>query len=197
MPGGFSMSSSQRSRSRRFKRWLANAFVALLAVVALLLLVGLFLPRSYSVVRVLEIQARPAAIFADLNDLRRWPEWTVWNQEMDPTVQFTFESPETGVGAVYRWKGQKLGQGELKLTEASLTNGIAYDLSFEEGRYRSTGSIRLEEMGGAVRVSWQNGGDLGKSPINRYAGLFMDSMLGPDLEQGLARLKVRAEGGVK
>lgn len=185
------MSSSRRSKSRRARKIAANLFVGLLALITILLLVGLFLPRRYRVARHTEIRATPQVIFADLANLRRWPEWTVWNTDMDPTVQFQFDSPDTGPGAVYRWAGEKLGKGELKLTEANPTNGVAYVLQFEGGT--AEGSIDMTLQGDSVRVDWVNQGDVGKSPVGRYFALFMDSMLGEQMEQGLARLKTRAE----
>jgi hypothetical protein len=44
-------------------------------------------------------------------------------------------------------------------------------------------------------VTWINEGDLGKNPVYRYFGLGMGSMLGGQMEQGLANLKSRSEGG--
>jgi hypothetical protein len=177
------------------KRILGNLLVAVLALVALLLLIGLFLPRRYHVERSVEIRARPETVFADLTNLRRWPEWTVWNQEMDPSVKFTYDTPESGVGAGYRWTGNKLGTGKLQLTRANPTNGIDFNLDMENGKFLSTGTIRMDPSGEAVRVLWVNEGDLGKNPINRYFGLAIDSMLGEQFERGLSNLKARAEGG--
>lgn len=188
------MSNSRRARSRRLKRFLGNALVVLLALVALLLLIGLFLPRHYRVERSVEINAASEAVFADLSNLRHWPEWTVWNEKMDPTVQFTYGTPDSGEGATYQWTGQKVGRGSLKLTQANPTNGIAYDLNFENGKFLSNGGISLSPTASGVRVVWVNEGDLGKNPVNRYFGLFVESMLGGQFEQGLSQLKSRAEG---
>lgn len=191
------MSSSRRSRSRRWSQLLANVLVFLLAVVALLLLVGLFLPRRYGVERSVDIQAGRAAVYADLSQLRRWPEWTAWNQEMDPGVVFTFGTPDQGEGANYSWQGPKLGNGELKLVKADPATGIEYQLAFDHGSMVSEGSIRLAEEGGVTRVTWSHIGDVGKNPVNRYVGLMMNRMIGPDFEKGLSRLKARAEASGK
>lgn len=172
---------------------MANVGVVLLAVIALLLLVGLFLPREYNVERSIDIQASPDAIFADLTALRRWPDWTVWNRDRDPGLEVTYGTTDTGVGAVYSWKGPKLGDGSLELVRADPATGVAYKLSFDKGTILSDGAIRLEKVAGVVRVTWNNHGNLGKNPVNRYFGLLMDRMVGPDFEQGLRNLKARAE----
>src|SRR4030095_10163998 len=191
------MSSSQRSRSRRLKRALGNLLVVVLGLITLLLIVGLFLPRAYVVERSIEVNAKPAAIYPHLATLRHWPEWTAWNQQMDPTVQFNFESPETGAGAAYRWTGTKTGKGRLQLTRAEPEKGVWYDLDFEAGKFLSQGSLTFEGTSEPVRVVWINEGDLGRSPVSRYFGLMMDSILGPDFEKGLANLKARAEATPK
>lgn len=188
------MSSSRRSRSRRVKQVAANIFVAFLGLVTLLLLVGLFLPRRYRVERSLELAVKPEAVYSHLANLRDWPEWTVWNRNMDPTVQFTFSGADTGVGAEYRWEGKQLGRGRLKLVEADPGKGVSYELDFEEGRYVSTGSIRFEPSGTGLKLTWVNEGELGRNPVNRYMGLMMDRMMGGDFEKGLAGLGTLSGG---
>ena len=59
---------------------------------------------------------------------------------------------------------------------------------------RSSGQLRLETAGAGTRVTWTNEGDMGANPVNRYFGLFMDRLVGPDFEGGLKNLKVLVEG---
>ncbi len=188
------MSSSRRSKSRRIKRVLGNIAVVVLGVIALLLLVGLFLPHQYHVERSIDLQAKPEVVYPQIAGLRHWPEWTVWNKELDPTVQFTFDGPDSGVGASYAWTGTKVGQGHLKITQADPAKGVWYDLDFNAGQYPSTGSVTMAAAGDRLRVTWVNEGDFGKNPVNRYFGLAIDRLIGPDFEKGLARLKIAIEG---
>ena len=60
-----------------------------------------------------------------------------------------------------------------------------------------TGAIMLEAGGENTKVTWSNEGDLGANPINRYFGLMMDRMMGPDFEEGLNNLKRAVEAGGK
>ena len=46
-----------------------------------------------------------------------------------------------------------------------------YDLSFDHGKYKSVGQIILEPAGDSVKVIWNDAGDLGYNPFNRYFGL--------------------------
>jgi hypothetical protein len=57
----------------------------------------------------------------------------------------------------------------------------------------STGEIVLEPINGATRVVWTDSGDVGSNITYKYFGLFMDRLIGPDFEDGLANLKTVAE----
>ena len=108
-------------------------------------------------------------------------------------MKVTFDGPESGAGAKYAWTSQKAGNGELKITESDPAQGIKYNLDFEGGKYRSIGGIRLEPSGSSTKAIWWNEGNLGWRPINRYFGLLMDSMMGPDFQTGLNNLKKKVE----
>ncbi len=57
----------------------------------------------------------------------------------------------------------------------------------------SRGQLLLAPDGNGTRVTWTNEGDMGGNPVNRYFGLMMDRLVGPDFEAGLANLKGLAE----
>jgi hypothetical protein len=69
---------------------------------------------------------------------------------------------------------------------------VVYDMSFDGGKYVSTGAIRYEVGDGGTRVTWEMIGE-NDGVIGRYFGLMMESMVGPSFEQGLSRLKHAAE----
>ena len=41
----------------------------------------------------------------------------------------------------------------------------------------------------SYKSSWSFLGDMGNNPVARWIGLMMDSMLGPQLEEGLSNMK--------
>ncbi len=63
------------------------------------------LPDSYLVQREMEMKGTPEQAYAAIADLHTWPEWTVWNKEMDPTATWEFTGNEVGYGAVWSWNG--------------------------------------------------------------------------------------------
>ncbi len=172
---------------------LTKVLLILLALIAVTLLVALFLPGTYHVERSITIQAKPEAIFPWINDLRKWPEWTAWNKEKDPTVVYSYEGPTEGAGAISKWNGEKFGEGSMKITTSDPQKGAQYDLSFDHGKYNSKGGLTFETVGDNTRVIWSDDGELGRNPINRFFGLMMDKMIGPDFEEGLNKLKQKVE----
>lgn len=170
--------------------WLKWILIAVVGLVALLFVVGLMLPDTYHVERSVEIQAPAAAVHALVGDLRAWDEWTPWKDE-DPTIVVTFGGATTGVGASQTWKGES-GDGELTFTACDPATGVAYAMSFDGGKYPSTGALSYEPVAGGTRVTWAMDGE-GSDPVGRWFGLFMDRMVGPMFESGLAKLKAAAE----
>ena len=173
---------------------LKRVLLVVVVLVVLFLLIGLFLPSRYRVERSVVVRARPAAIYGQISHFKNWLQWTAWNQTKYPDMQVKFDGPESGVGAGYSWEGKSTGQGSIKFTRAEQGKGISYDLDFEQRKYKSFGSITLEPSGESVKVTWSNEGELGANPINRYFGLMMDRMMGPDFEEGLNNLKRKVEG---
>lgn len=157
----------------------------------LVIVIGFMLPATYTVTRAVTINAAPDRIHTFVGDLEKWDDWTPW-VKADPTIVVTIGDKATGVGAHQSWTGES-GGGELTFTRTDPTWGIAYDMSFDEGKYRSQSTMEYKNAGGATEVVWIMTGDNGKNPFSRYFGLMMDPMVGPMFEDGLNRLKLVAE----
>jgi carbon monoxide dehydrogenase subunit G len=174
-------------------KWVKRIGLGLVIFVALVVIIGFFLPSTYRVERSQTIAAKPEAVFATVNKLKSWPEWTAWTVARFPDMKIEFSGPESGTGASYSWSGKSSGTGKLQITKADANSLVIYDLDFENGKYISKGEIRIEPAGESVKVTWSNFGDLGGNPINRWFGLMMDRMMGPDFQAGLDNLKKKLE----
>ncbi len=171
---------------------LKKIVLAVLVLPILLLLISLFLPSQYRVERTVVIKAPPEAIYPWLAQLKQWPEWTVWNTTMDPTLTYTFSGPAEGAGAEMAWTS-KSGPGALKLTAADAKTGVQYEMNFDHGKFLSKGGVTLAATEGGTRAMFFNEGAFGFNPIARYFGLFFDKMMGGDFEKNLVGLKLKAE----
>jgi uncharacterized protein YndB with AHSA1/START domain len=173
-------------------RFLLRAIAVLLALVLLLLAVGLALPSRFRVERSIEIAAPAARVYPLIAAPAAWKQWSVWNQR-DPAMKIEYSGPAAGTGARWRWQSASEGNGEMEFTEAVPEQRVGYRLSFPDMGMQSAGALTLTPAAAGVKVTWTNEGDMGRNPVNRWFGLFMDRLVGPDFEGGLANLKQRAE----
>ncbi|MEI6174104.1 MAG: SRPBCC family protein [Bacteroidota bacterium] len=164
----------------------------LLGILAVLIIVSFLLPKTYKVERTVFIKAHNQTIYDLTANFSKWILWVPWTKTMDSTAIFEIQGKEGEVGTIWKWNGKKMGEGSMTSTEYQNGKLIAYNLSFQQGKYQSKGKITIED-GDSCKVSWIDGGDLGYNPIARYMGLMMEKMMGPDFEKGLAKLKKVAE----
>lgn len=173
---------------------LKTLLLALLALIALLLVVGMLLSPTFKVVRSAQINAAPDKIYPLVASLKAWQQWGAW-QQRDPAMQTEYRGPETGVGAVSEWKSKSQGDGRMTIVEAEAGKRVKFELYFPDFGTTSYGTLQFEAVGGGTQVTWTMDGDMGKNPVNRWMGLMMDKMVGPDFETGLKNLKALAEKG--
>ena len=64
--------------------------IILLALVAVILILGLIAPKSYKVERTVSIEAPKSLVFRHIQYWKNWQAWSPW-AEMDSTVKITLE----------------------------------------------------------------------------------------------------------
>lgn len=157
--------------------------------------VGLWMPTQWHVERSVVVAAPASVVFPLINDLRRWPEWTSWDEALDPSLQRSFaDGPTAGAGAAMSWAGDDVGEGRLEIEESVPGRRIRYDLQLEQGGLLSHGEIVLGPTQEGVRVTWSTDGELGWFPLVRLMGPWIEHAVGSDCDTGLAGLKRVAEG---
>ncbi|MCX6285824.1 MAG: GyrI-like domain-containing protein [Bacteroidetes bacterium] len=161
----------------------------ILAIILVLILVSYVLPKTYKVERSVYIKSKPELIYDITSNFNKWKLWVPWTKALDSTAVFELTGKEGQVGTIWKWNGKVLGNGQMTATEFIPGQLLAYDLSFDKGKYQSKGKITIEKAGDSCKVSWIDEGDLGYNPISRYFGLLMDKMMGPDFIKGLNKLK--------
>jgi len=166
--------------------------IASVVIVVVLVGVSFLLPMEYEVSRSIVIDANSRDVHVYVGDLRKWDEWTPWKDE-DPTIKITFGDKTTGIGASQTWVGES-GDGELTFTRSDPRNGIAYNMAFDEGRLKSTGSILYTREGDGTTVTWNMKGKMEQVVIGPFFVLMMDSIVGKMYDAGLERLKQKVEG---
>lgn len=169
--------------------------IGLLVLLVVAMGVGLMMPTQWRVERSVVVAAPVTAVFPLINDLKRWPEWTTWNEAADPSMTRTFAAgPTAGAGAAMSWTGDEVGEGVLKIAESVPGRMIRYDLQLEQDGFESRGAIVLEAAREGVVVRWSTAGELGMNPLLRLMGPWIEAAVGSDFDNGLAGLKRVAEG---
>ncbi len=168
--------------------------LGLLLIVMILAVVIALQPTDFKITRSITINAPPATVFPLVNDFHQWAQWSPW-EKMDPAMQKTFEGPESGVGAVYRWEGNSdVGVGSMTITESKPLELLLIRLEFT----RPMESVAQTEFtfkpdGDGTAITWTMTGN--NNFMGKAFSLFMnmDKMIGTDFEQGLTELRKVAE----
>jgi effector-binding domain-containing protein len=162
--------------------------IGLIALVVVLAVIGLMLPRHVVVKRSVTINRPASLVYATVNSFVLFPKWSPW-QDLDPNMIQTTEGPRDGVGAKLVWKGNdKVGSGTQLITASTADQSVASDLDFGDmGVAKSL--VTLTPDGNMTRAGWTVDVDMGANPIGHYVGLTMDGMLGKDFASGLGKLK--------
>ncbi|MBC3916502.1 SRPBCC family protein [Undibacterium sp. CY18W] len=170
-------------------KWIAGILVTLVVV---LLGIAYSLPNEYNISRSIVIQAPPAKIFPLIAAPKAWKNWSVWNQR-DPSMEMQYSGPESGPGAAWDWKSKSQGNGGMKFSQVQTDQKLEYELHFEGMGKPSVGAMLLEVQAGGTKVTWDMHGSSEGNLMMKLFAPFMDKMVGPDFEAGLANLKKLAE----
>jgi len=165
---------------------LRRVFAILLAAAVLVVVLGFLLPDTTTVERSVTIERAPEEIFDVLVDLRQFPHWAPWLENIS-SDDYRIEGPERGIGSTLVWNDQA-GGGRLWITDVVPSSAI--DLQMELGEAQTRSYFRIEtDQGGAQRVTWGLQIEAGTFDlVGRYMSVILPGLVGPEYERGLARL---------
>lgn len=165
-------------------------------VVGIFVIVGLFLPTEFNVIRVRYIKAKPSAVSLYVNDLHKWGTWFPWKQLGKPHY-LKFGDITSGVGAHMNWVNRG-GKGLLTFTKSSPEKGVDYDISLYDGFFKCDVSLlHTEFKKGKTYVSWAVKGNIDTPIVGGYMALLMEPVAGAILNRGLKNLKRNVKRDIK
>lgn len=148
---------------------------------------------KYHVQRSIEIDASPEEVFDVVADFSKWTTWSPWLCA-EPEAEVTVTGEPSSLDAVYSWKGEVLGQGEME--HKKLERGLLIENELriiKPFKSRSSVSFELEQAGRGTRITWHMRGSL------PWLLFWLTSMIkvyiGMDYERGLRMLKEWIETG--
>lgn len=175
-----------------FKTLLIAALV-IAGIVACVLVLAALKPARFTVTRGIVIQRSRENVFALINDLHRWPEWSADAQE-DVNVRRTYSGAPAGQGAICEWEGTgKSGKVRLQIVESS-PNLVRVQADWERPfAARNLNVFTLEPQGETTRVTWTLDGENVFMLKVMTVFVSQEKLMGSHLEKGLAALKSAGE----
>lgn len=162
----------------------------ILAIVVIVLIAALFIKKEYNVERQIIINKPSHTVFDYIKYLKNQDYYSKWVMT-DPNMKKIFTGTDGTVGFIYAWDSQQksAGKGEQEIKNIADDKRIDMEVRFIKPFagvaqvYMITDSL----SDGQTKVTW---GMNGRSsyPMN-IMNLFMDNMLGKDLNTSLITLK--------
>jgi hypothetical protein len=175
-------------------KFLKVFLVIVLILVAIIIVGGMFLPKTYTVSRSINVGATDTTVYQNVADFNHFLKWNPW-YKMEPSAKITITGAPAQVGHTYAWKdGKKTGAGEMKITEATPYTSVKTAMKFLEPFENSTQvQFNFAKLGDSTKVIWSMNGE--NNIVARWICLFMDmdAMVGKDFEAGLKSLKQLSE----
>lgn len=142
------------------------------------------LPRHVSIERTAMIEASPEAVIALAASNIGYQAFNPY-KDLDPNLRIEMFGPEAGVGSGFTFESK---EGAGQQTVAAVTSDrVTFDLDLGPlGQPRQ--AISAVALQSGTEVTWSMDMDLGMNPVFRVMGLFMDGMIGPNFELGLANI---------
>lgn len=192
------MGNETETKPKRKASMLPTILIVIAALVVVFLIVVAMQSDSYTVSRSGSISAPAAEVFAQVNDLRKFQDWSPW-AKVDPDVKNTYEGAPSGVGAICKWTGnKKVGEGIMTIVESKPNEAIRMRLEFIKP-FASTADVQFsfKEENKQTSVTWSMTGQ--KNFMSKAFCMFMnmDKMIGGDFERGIGNLKSLVEGAPK
>ncbi len=163
-------------------------------LVVILLVVIVTRPAAFAIERSVLIQAPAAGIFSHLVEFRAWAAWSPW-EGMDPKSQRIFSTPSAGLGATYRWIGNRaVGEGEMTITAVHPAERLDLTIQFIRP-FAATNQVTfsLAPSHGGTQVTWSMRGTNGFLGKAMSLVIDCDKLVGGQFATGLAQLKAVSE----
>lgn len=142
------------------------------------------LPRHVSIERSALIDAAPAVVIELAASNTGYQTFNPY-RDLDPNLQVEMFGPAAGVGSGFSFESKDGAGQQTVVAVSSDTVTFALDLGPLGQPMQAISAVPVD---GATEVTWTMDMDLGVNPIFRVMGLFMDDMIGPNFELGLANI---------
>lgn len=169
-------------------------FSVVVALVALPFIVAIFVKKDFVIARSTAINRPVAEVFNYVKFLNNQDYYNKWTM-IDPNLRKSQRGIDGTVGFVAAWDSdiKQVGKGEQEIKKIADGKRIDLELRFEKPfKGTNTAYMTTEPFDeNQTRVGWVFNGS-NKYPMN-FLNLFMQKMLGADMETSLTALKGNLE----
>lgn len=114
-------------------------------------------PRTWRAEAVVELSVPPNAVFDEIADLKRWPQWSGWTRDVESAVERIYSGAPQGAGAILTWGasatksklsvggpievsvevgpdtlGGTVGKGTVRIVSADLDKGVELETRYQK-----------------------------------------------------------------
>ncbi len=165
----------------------------ILGIILLVLITALFIKKEYSVERSISIAKPSGEVYNYVKLIKNQDYYHKWSM-IDTNARRTYKGVDGTEGYVVAWDSDnsKAGKGEQQIAKLKEGQRVDWDLHFIKP-FEGNANAYMTTLpdNNQTRVTWGMNGK-SKYPMN-FMNLFMDNMLGKDMESSLERLKVNLE----
>ena len=175
---------------------LKKLLLFVIAVIAILLVAGLFVKKDYAMEREVVINRSEADVFKYVKMLKNQDNFSVWNKK-DPNAKKEYKGNDGEVGFVYAWDSEnnEVGKGEQEIVNIVENERIDLKLRFKEPFEAEDDAYFITEAltPNQTKLKWGFKGHM-DYPMNLFMlTVDMDKELGGALQTGLDDLKTILE----
>lgn len=168
---------------------LTKILFILVAIVVILLAVAYITPRDFSLSKSVTIDAPREKVYEYARFLKNQENYSVWVMT-DPNIAMTYTGTDGAIGGTSAWTSEmkNVGVGAQTITALVPNEKITVEIRFEKPmKATNYADTTFETVDGKTKVTNTFYGR-NKFPMN-ITNLFLDKMIGGDIETNLENLK--------
>ncbi len=167
--------------------------IVLGTIVALILIVALFVPKSFTYEKTITINAPIDSVWKNVNSLSALDKWSPWNDH-DPNMKKEISGVDGTIGAIQSWESDIVGWGSQTIENIQAPTLFETKLDFIKP-HESHGNayVKLVSEGSSTKATWGMTGKM-PYPLNIMNLIMnMEKQMGADWDNGLSKLKMLCE----
>jgi hypothetical protein len=168
---------------------LIGIVVVIAVLIGIFAIIPAFIDEEVTFSRTMEINKSVDVVYGVVKNYEYYKEWSAWSQ-MDKDAINELTGTPGEVGSKWSWKSDTIGIGSLTIEELVTNKSIKAKLEFVAPMKSIAQDLwDFEALDSTkTKVVWTYAGT-SDSYFARYMNLALESMVGPQLETGLANLK--------